>query len=432
MNVRRASAAVRRAAAQLLRECAAVLCSEARTSVCTRMTNEAAHVNRPDLRPPPPARQQCRLRRPPAGAPSGLAIICSVPAPHPHQAGRQQAAREARACLQRSPAPDRDAMAAARAAFLLCLALLAAGQAAAQPASDISLSGVTVALLEAGGGAADSHPVARPDAAKQLGTLDHTRTLKVGAAAAGGGGGQPTPRSPAPLGSLQPISIANLPPPPAGRAERGAGGRARLPAAAGVPAADVARLGRRRLLCGRQGQGGPAVRHRQGCRAAEAGAAASVGGARRGVHGGARARPARQQLAGWRAAGPAAAAAQAGACPARSPAQPPRRASAPLTVARRWASRAARSTWPCWWATRAARSRWTGPWARWPCCCRRWTTARSRRTSRTGGGRVARWAAGWARLRSGAARLPRVAAAVVPHSVRAAAWLSQPPLACTW
>lgn len=85
-------------------------------------------------------------------------------------------------------------MAGPRAAVLLCLALLAAGQAAGQAASDITLSGVTVALLEAGGSEAHSNSVMGPTM-MHLGTLDHTRTLKVGTgggkAAVAAGGGRP-------------------------------------------------------------------------------------------------------------------------------------------------------------------------------------------------------------------------------------------------
>lgn len=72
--------------------------------------------------------------------------------------------------------------------LLLCLAALICIGAAAD--SDIQLSGVTVALIEGGGSVAQSHAAASPDASKQLGTLDQTRTLKVmtGSAVVGGDG----------------------------------------------------------------------------------------------------------------------------------------------------------------------------------------------------------------------------------------------------
>lgn len=51
----------------------------------------------------------------------------------------------------------------------------------------------------------------------------------------------------------------------------------------------------------------------------------------------------------------------------------------------RLAPRAARTSWLLWWVTRVPRSRCCGPWARWRCCSRRWTTAPSPPPRRTGG-----------------------------------------------
>lgn len=70
-----------------------------------------------------------------------------------------------------------------RAAQALAVALVALAVCAAGQASDISLSGVEVALLESGGSVAASHALSGP--AKLELVLDHTRTLKVSADGAG-------------------------------------------------------------------------------------------------------------------------------------------------------------------------------------------------------------------------------------------------------
>lgn len=68
------------------------------------------------------------------------------------------------------------------AALALILALAIGGtavQGAAAAGGAISLSGVTVSVLEASGSVAGKHSVQGPDAGLRL-SLDHTRTLKVG------------------------------------------------------------------------------------------------------------------------------------------------------------------------------------------------------------------------------------------------------------
>lgn len=95
--------------------------------------------------------------------------------------------------LFRQPKMGRPIAAQALTVCLVALAVCAAGQ-----ASDISLSGVEVALLESGGSVAASHALSGP--AKLELVLDHTRTLKVSADGAGagrrrvggGGGGRAT------------------------------------------------------------------------------------------------------------------------------------------------------------------------------------------------------------------------------------------------
>lgn len=71
------------------------------------------------------------------------------------------------------------------AALALILALAIGGTAisgAAAAGGAISLSGVTVRVLEASGSVADKHSVTGHDARLRL-SLDHTRTLKVGTCA---------------------------------------------------------------------------------------------------------------------------------------------------------------------------------------------------------------------------------------------------------
>jgi oligosaccharyltransferase complex subunit delta (ribophorin II) len=79
----------------------------------------------------------------------------------------------------------------ARAAALALILALAIGGAAVGGAAAaegaISLSGVTVSVLEASGSVADKHSVTGPDARLRL-SLDHTRTLKVQLTAALAGG----------------------------------------------------------------------------------------------------------------------------------------------------------------------------------------------------------------------------------------------------
>ena len=78
------------------------------------------------------------------------------------------------------------------AALALILALAIGGTAisgAAAAGGAISLSGVTVSVLEASGSVADKHSVTGPDARLRL-SLDHTRTLKVGSCAAAAAAGQ--------------------------------------------------------------------------------------------------------------------------------------------------------------------------------------------------------------------------------------------------
>lgn len=71
------------------------------------------------------------------------------------------------------------------AALALILALAIGGtaiQGAAAAGGAISLTGVTVSVLEARGSVAGKHSVKGPDAGLRL-SLDHTRTLKVGVTA---------------------------------------------------------------------------------------------------------------------------------------------------------------------------------------------------------------------------------------------------------
>ena len=63
--------------------------------------------------------------------------------------------------------------------LILALAIGVAIGGAAAADGAISLSGVTVRVLEASGSVADKHSVTGPDARLRL-SLDHTRTLEVG------------------------------------------------------------------------------------------------------------------------------------------------------------------------------------------------------------------------------------------------------------
>ena len=128
----------------------------------------------------------------------------------------------------------------ARGAALGLALLLAIGRAAlgaaAAAGSDISLSGVAVSVLEAGGSTAETHKVAGPDARLRL-VLDHTRTLKVGGGGRHGSARRQTATSSFILSPRLPHTRLSGPAASAaaGRADCLAGGwRHRLPAAAGA------------------------------------------------------------------------------------------------------------------------------------------------------------------------------------------------------